>query len=56
MTMEEGYLAPNKSENGVTVYKPRSEWSTTEFELAKWHNRAMNAIFDGVDSRQFSYI
>ncbi|KAK0603528.1 hypothetical protein LWI29_005926 [Acer saccharum] len=56
MTVEEGYLAPNKIEDGVTVSKPRSEWSTNEFELAKWHHRAMNAIFGGVDSRQFSYI
>ena len=56
MTVEEGYLAPNKTENGVTVSKPRSEWSTNEFELAKWHHRAVNAIFGGVDSRQFSYI
>ena len=56
MTVEEGYLAPNKIENGVIVSKPRSEWSTNEFELAKWHHQAMNAIFGGVDSRQFSYI
>ncbi|KAK0604974.1 hypothetical protein LWI29_021490 [Acer saccharum] len=56
MTVEEGYLAPNKIEDGVTVSKPRSEWSTNEFELAKWHHRAVNAIFGGVDSRQFSYI
>ncbi|KAK0587081.1 hypothetical protein LWI29_016995 [Acer saccharum] len=56
MTVEEGYLAPNKIVDGVTVSKPRSEWSTNEFELAKWHHRAVNAIFGGVDSRQFSYI
>ncbi|KAI9195332.1 hypothetical protein LWI28_013923 [Acer negundo] len=56
MTMEECYLSLNKSENGVTISKPRSEWSTNEFELAKWHHRAMNAIFGGMDSRQFSYI
>ncbi|KAK0588538.1 hypothetical protein LWI29_002284 [Acer saccharum] len=56
MTVEEGYLAPNKIEDGVTISKPRSEWSTNEFELAKWHHRAVNAIFGGVDSRQFSYI
>ena len=55
MTVEEGYLAPNKIENGVTVSKSRSSWSTNEFELAKWHHRAVNAIFGGVDSRQFSY-
>ncbi|KAK0588377.1 hypothetical protein LWI29_000251 [Acer saccharum] len=34
MTVDEGYLAPNKIEDGVTVSKPRSEWSTNEFELA----------------------
>ncbi|KAK0571758.1 hypothetical protein LWI29_021059 [Acer saccharum] len=56
MTVEEGYLAPNKIVDGETVSKPRSEWSTNEFELAKWHHRAVNAIFGGVDSRQFSYI
>ncbi|KAK0603667.1 hypothetical protein LWI29_007325 [Acer saccharum] len=56
MTVEEGYLVPNKSKNGVTVSKPRSEWSTNEFELAKCHRRVMNAIFGGMDSRQFSYI
>ena len=56
MTVEEGYLAPNKIEYGVTVSKPRSEWSTNEFELAKWYHRAVNAIFGGVDIRQFSYI
>ncbi|KAK0595903.1 hypothetical protein LWI29_010946 [Acer saccharum] len=56
MTVEEGYLASNKIEDGVTISKPRSEWSTNEFELAKWHHRAVNAIFGGVDSRQFSYI
>ncbi|KAK0607415.1 hypothetical protein LWI29_014626 [Acer saccharum] len=56
MTVEEGYLAPNKIVDGVTVSKSRSEWSTNEFELAKWHHRAVNAIFGGVDSRQFSYI
>ncbi|KAK0604511.1 hypothetical protein LWI29_016360 [Acer saccharum] len=56
MTVEEGYLAPNKIVDGVIVSKPRSEWSTNEFELAKWHHRAVNAIFGGVDSRQFSYI
>ncbi|KAK0588051.1 hypothetical protein LWI29_033530 [Acer saccharum] len=56
MTVEEGYLSPNKIENGLTVSKPRSEWTTNEFELAKLHHRAVNAIFGGVDSRQFSYI
>ncbi|KAK1554784.1 hypothetical protein Q3G72_017324 [Acer saccharum] len=56
MTVEEGYLVPNNIEDGVTVSKPRSEWSTNEFELAKWHHWAVNAIFGGVDSRQFSYI
>ncbi|KAK0580243.1 hypothetical protein LWI29_038475 [Acer saccharum] len=56
MTVKEGYLAPNKIENGVTISKPRSEWSTNEFELAKWHHPAVNAIFGDVDSRQFSYI
>ena len=40
----------------MTVSKPKSEWSTNEFELAKWHHRAVNAIFGGMDSRQFSYI
>ena len=38
MTVEEGYLVPNKSENGVTVSKSKSEWITNEFELAKWHH------------------
>ena len=56
MTVEEGYLSPNKIENGATISKPRSEWTTNEFGLAKWHHRAVNAIFGGVDSRQFSYI
>ncbi|KAK0578949.1 hypothetical protein LWI29_018937 [Acer saccharum] len=56
MTVEEGYHAPNESENGVIISQPRSEWSANEFELAKWHHRAVNAIFGGVDSRQFSYI
>ena len=56
MTLEECYLAPNKSENGVTISKPRSEWTINEFELAKRHHWAMNAIFGGVDSRQFRYI
>ena len=48
---EEGYLAPNKIVDGETVSKPRSEWSTNEFELAKWHHRAVNAIFGGVDMK-----
>ena len=56
MIVEEGYLTPNKIKNGVTVSKPKSEWSTNEFELAKWHHRTMNAIFGGVNSWQFSYI
>ena len=56
MTVEEGYLAPTESEERVTVSKPRSEWSTNEFELVKWHHRVVNAIFGGVDSMQFSYI
>ncbi|KAI9186525.1 hypothetical protein LWI28_018153 [Acer negundo] len=48
MTMEEGYLSLNKSENGVTVSKPRSEWLTNEFELAKWHHRAPKAKNKGL--------
>ena len=52
MTMKEGYLSLNKRlENGTIVSKPRSKWSTNEFELAKWHHRAVSAIFIGVDSR-----
>ena len=51
MTVEEGYLALNKIENGVTISKPMSEWTNNEFELAKWHHWTMNAIFGGVDSR-----
>ncbi|KAK4840587.1 hypothetical protein QYF36_013079 [Acer negundo] len=51
MTMEEGYLSPNKSENGVTVSKPRSEWSANEFELVKWHHRVVNAIFGDITNQ-----
>ena len=57
MSVEEGYELPTKRiEDGTMISKPRAEWTAIDFDNAKWHHRAVNAIFGGVDSTQFIYI
>ena len=57
MSIEEGYELPTKRvEDGTMISKPRAEWTAIDFDNAKWHHRAVNAIFGGVDSTQFIYI
>ncbi|KAK0585145.1 hypothetical protein LWI29_023944 [Acer saccharum] len=57
ISVEEGYELPTKRiEDGTMIAKPRAEWTAIDFDNAKWHHRAMNAIFGGVDCTQFIYI
>ncbi|KAK0575350.1 hypothetical protein LWI29_037727 [Acer saccharum] len=57
ISVEEGYELPTKRiEDGTIIAKPRAEWTAIDFDNAKWHHRAMNAIFGGVDCTQFIYI
>ena len=57
MSVEEGYELPTKRiEDGTMIAKPRAEWTAIDFDNAKWHHQAVNAIFGGVDSTQFIYI
>ena len=57
MSIEDSYELPTKRvEDGTMISKPRVEWTAIDFDNAKWHHRAVNAIFGGVDSTQFIYI
>ena len=57
MSVEEGYELPTKRiEDGIMIAKPRAEWTAIDFDNARWHHQAVNAIFGGVDSTQLIYI
>ena len=52
-----GWSHPTKMDDqGETVPKPELEWSVRESKLAMSNSKALNAIFNAVDSNQFKLI
>ena len=45
-----------KDVNKTVVLKPEEEWSKEEDELALGNNKALNALFNGVDKSMFKLI
>jgi hypothetical protein len=46
----------DKDGNKTTVLKPEEEWTKDEDELALGNNKALNALFNGVDKNMFRLI
>jgi hypothetical protein len=46
----------DKDENKIVVLKPEDEWSKEDDELALGNNKALNALFNGVDKSMFKLI
>ena len=52
-----GWSHPTKmNDQGETVPKPELEWSVREGKLAMSNSKALNVIFNAVDSNQFKLI
>lgn len=49
-------LIKDKDENNTTELKPEEDWSTDENDLALGNNKALNALFNGVDRNMFRLI
>ena len=52
-----GWSPPTKTDDeGDIIPKPKLEWSAREDKLAMSNSKALNAIFNAVDSNQFKLI
>ncbi|KAL5779196.1 hypothetical protein ACOSQ2_009933 [Xanthoceras sorbifolium] len=56
-SIEEGYTPPTTiSEDKRKSLKPKSTWTPTDYSLATWKSKGLNAIFCGVDDSQYRHI
>ncbi|KAL5772623.1 hypothetical protein ACOSQ2_012547 [Xanthoceras sorbifolium] len=56
-SIEDGYTPLTTiSEDGIRSLKPKSTWTPTDYSLATWNSKGLNASFCGIDDSQYRHI